>query len=74
VTRNTVGTGLFLLATLALLLQHLLDNLLLFDQERTDDAIPHAVTASRAAVCALHRLLGLGDLRVLARSESRDLW
>ena len=65
---------LFLLATLALLLEHLLDDLLLLDQEGTDDAVTNAVTASRATVCALNGLLGLGDLGVLARSEGGDLF
>ena len=66
------STGLFLLALL--LLQHLLDDLLLLDQEGAHDAVPHAVAAPRTAVRALHRLLGLGDLGVLAGPESRDLF
>lgn len=65
--------NLFLLLALLLLLEHLLDNLLLLDQEGTDDPVPHAVTASGSAIGSLDSLLGLGDLGVLARSESGDL-
>jgi hypothetical protein len=64
---------LFLLLALLLLLQHLLDNLLLFDEESADDAVPNAVTASRAAVRALDGLLRVGDLGVLAGAESGNL-
>ena len=38
--------ALFLLAATLLLLQHLLNDLLLLNQESADDAVPHAVTAS----------------------------
>ena len=65
--------NLFLLAALLLLLQHLLDNLLLLDQEGTDDAVAHAVAAAGATVGTLDGLLGLGDLGVLAGAESGDL-
>jgi len=64
---------LFLLLALLLLLQHLLDDLLLLDKEGADDAVTDAATASRATVGALDGLLGLGDLGVLAGSESGDL-
>lgn len=64
---------LFLLATLALLLEHLLDDLLLLDQEGADDAVTHAVAASRATVGALDGLLGVADLRVLAGAQGGDL-
>lgn len=64
---------LFLLLALASLLQDLLDDLLLLDQEGADDAVPDAVTASRATVGALDGLLGLGDLGVLAGAEGGDL-
>jgi NAD(P)H-dependent FMN reductase len=67
-------THLFLaLATFGLFLEHLLDDLLLLDQEGPDDAVPDAVGASRAAVRTLDGLLGVRDLRVLAGSKSRDL-
>lgn len=81
-TNNTPGkrkpscrhaSSLFLLLALALLLQHLLDNLLLLDQERADDAVAHAVAAPRSTVCALDGLLGLGDLGVLAGSQGGNL-
>ena len=64
---------LFLLATLALLLEHLLDDLLLLDQEGADDAVTHAVAASRATVGALDGLLGVADLSVLAGAQGGDL-
>ena len=64
-------TGLFFLALL--LLQHLLDDLLLLNQESADDAVPHAVAASRSTVCSLDCLLGLGDVGVLAGSQGRNL-
>lgn len=66
-------SSLFLLLVLALLLQHLLDDLLLLDQESTDNTVTHAVAASRTAVCSLDGLLGLGDLGVLAGSQGGDL-
>lgn len=67
------ASSLFLLLAGALLLQHLLDDLLLLDQERADDAVAHAVAAPRTAVCALDGLLGLGDLGVLAGTQGGDL-
>lgn len=51
------------------LLEHLLDDLLLLDQESTDDAVLNAVGASRSAVGALDGLLGAGNLGVLAGAE-----
>lgn len=66
-------SSLFLLLALAGLLQHLLDDLLLLNEESTDDTVPDAVTASGATVCALDSLLGLGDLSVLAGAQGRDL-
>lgn len=69
----TTAACLFLRLALLLLLEHLLDNLLLLNQERADDTVTHAVAAPRATVCALDGLLGLGDLGVLAGSESGDL-
>ena len=64
---------LFLLLAGLLVLQHLLDDLLLLDQEGPDDTVTDAVTASRSTVGALDGLLGLGDLGVLAGSESGNL-
>jgi hypothetical protein len=54
------------------LLKHLLNNLLLLDQERADDAILDAVGASRSTVRALNGLLGAGDGGILAWAEGRD--
>ena len=67
-----LGLHLFLLLALLLLLQHLLDDLLLLNEESSDDAVTNTVTASRTTVGTLDGLLGLGDLRVLAGSESGD--
>jgi hypothetical protein len=64
---------LFLLLALLLLLQHLLDDLLLLNEESSDDAVADTVATSRTTVGTLDGLLGLGDLRVLAGSESGDL-
>jgi hypothetical protein len=51
------------------LLKHLLDDLLLLDQESTDDAVLDAVGASRSTVGALDGLLGARNLGVLAGAE-----
>lgn len=56
------------------LLKDLLDNLLLLDQESTDDAVTNAVGASRSTICTLDGLLWAGDLSILARAKSWDLW
>jgi hypothetical protein len=64
---------LFLLLARLLVLQHLLDDLLLLDQEGPHDAVTNAVTASRSTVGALNGLLGLGDLGVLAGSQGGNL-
>lgn len=69
----TQASHLFLLLALALLLQHLLDDLLLLDQECADNSVTHAVAASGAAVCSLDGLLGLRDLGVLAGTQGGDL-
>jgi len=54
------------------LLEDLLDDLLLLDQESTDDAVLDAAGASRSTVGALDGLLGAGDLGVLAGAEGWD--
>jgi hypothetical protein len=54
------------------LLEHLLDDLLLLDQESTDNAVLDAVGASRSTVRTLDGLLGAGDGGIFAGSEGRD--
>ena len=67
------SSDLFLASLLLLrLLQHLLDDLLLLDQESANDAVLDAVGAARATVGALDGLLGAGDGGVLAGAEGRD--
>jgi len=52
------------------LLEHLLDNLLLLDQESADNTVLNAAGASRSTIGALDRLLGARDLGVFARAKS----
>jgi hypothetical protein len=54
------------------LLEHLLDDLLLLDQEGADNAVLNAAGAPRSAVRTLDGLLGAGDLGVLARTKGRN--
>jgi hypothetical protein len=54
------------------LLEHLLDDLLLLDQESTDNAVLDAVGASRSTVRTLDGLLGAGDGGIFAGSEGGD--
>lgn len=54
-------------------LEDLLDNLLLLDQESTDNAVLDAVTAAGTTVCAGDVLLRARDLGVFTRAKSRDL-
>lgn len=63
------------LATLLLLslLQHLLNNLLLLNQESAYDAVSYTVGAPRASIRSLHGLLGLGNRGVLAWSQGGNL-
>lgn len=51
------------------LLEHLLDDLLLLDQESADNAVLDAVGASRTTVRTLDGLLGAGDGGILAGAE-----
>eukprot|EP00976_Prorocentrum_cordatum_P003716 72491-Prorocentrum_minimum.AAC.6 len=53
-------------------LQHLLDDLLLLDQERAHNAGPHAVGAQNATVSALHVLGALGQAVVRTGPQTRD--
>ena len=52
----------------------LLHDLLLLDQEGTDDAILNTVCAAGSTICALDGLGRLGDLGVFAGTECGDLW
>jgi hypothetical protein len=72
---NTDENGLCLaLGGLLLgLLEDLLDDLLLLNQEGTDNAVLDATSATRATVGTADVLLGAGDLGVLAGAESGDL-
>jgi hypothetical protein len=54
------------------LLEHLLDDLLLLDQESTNDAVLDTVGAARATIGTGDSLLGLGDGGVLPGAEGRD--
>jgi hypothetical protein len=54
------------------LLEHLLDDLLLLDQESADDAVLDAAGAPRSTVRTLDGLLGAGNLGVLAGAEGRN--
>ena len=56
------------------LLEDLLDDLLLLNQESTDDAVLDATSAAGTTVGAADVLLGAGDLSVLAGAESGDLY
>lgn len=62
--------GLLLLLRL---LEHLLDDLLLLDQESTDDAVLDAVTAARTTVGTRDVLARTGDLSIFTRAEGGDL-
>lgn len=56
------------------LLEDLLDDLLLLDQECTDDAVLDAVGAAGTTVGTRDVLLGTRDLSVLTGAEGRDLY
>lgn len=61
------------LSRLLRLLQHLLDNLLLLDQERTNDTVLDASGAAGATVGTADVLLGTGDLGVFTGTEGGNL-
>lgn len=74
-SRSTTSSHSFLSGLLLLrLLEHLLHDLLLLDQERAHDAVPHAVAASRSAIGTLDGLLGFGGRGVFSGSEGWDLF
>lgn len=52
---------------------YFLDNLLLLNQESTDNALANAVGAARASVGTADGLGGLRDLSELAGAEGRNL-
>lgn len=54
------------------LLEHLLDDLLLLNQESADNAVLDAVCASRSTVRTLDGLLGAGDGGIFAGTERGD--
>lgn len=72
---NTRSICIFRLALSGLLrlLENLLDDLLLLDQEGTDDTVLDATGAARATVGTADVLLGAGDLSIFTRTESGDL-
>lgn len=53
-------------------LQDLLDDLLLLDQERADNAVADALGAAGAAIGARHGLLVLAEALVLGRAQARQ--
>lgn len=65
--------GLGGLGGLGLSLDDLLDDLLLLDQESTNDSVTDAVGAAGTTVGTVNGLLAAGDASVLGGAESRDL-
>jgi hypothetical protein len=62
------------LTDLFLGLENLLDNLLFFDQESTDNTVTDTVSTTRSTISTANVLLGLGDSSKLTRTESLDLF
>lgn len=65
--------GLLFLLCLLLLLDHVLDDLLFLNQERSDDTGTYAFVATGTSVGTSHVLLVPGNARVLVRAESGNL-
>lgn len=53
-------------------LQNLLYDLLLFEEEGTDDAVAYAAGAARATISTSNTLAALRQLTVLARAQGRN--
>ena len=54
-------------------LENLLDNLLFFNQESTNNAVSDAVSTAGATIGTADSLLGLGDGSEFTRTKSLDL-
>lgn len=65
---------LSLLGGFGLFLNDLLNNLLFFDQESSDDSFLDTVGTSGTTVDSRDGLVGLGDRSVLSWSQSSDTW
>jgi hypothetical protein len=59
---------------LFLSLEDLLDNLLFFNQESTDNTVSNTVSTTRTTISTANVLLGLGDSSELTGTESLDLY
>ena len=70
---HLVVPSLFAFPLVLRFLQHFLDDLLLLNQKRSDDAISYAVGASGTAIGALHRLLGSAYRGILSWAKGGDL-
>jgi len=70
--KKSITTFLCLLLGRGLLREHSLDDLLLFNEKRADDALAHARSAPGAAVGARHSLLALLHVFVLDGTSSGD--
>lgn len=55
-------------------LQNLLDNLLLFDEERTEDALFDLASSQDTAICAVDSLLVLAKTSKCLRAQRRQLF
>lgn len=71
--KSTQSYHLALASLLLRLLENLLDNLLLLDQESTDNPVLDTVGAARATIGTADVLLGARDLGVLAGAQGGDL-
>jgi hypothetical protein len=58
----------------ALGLEDLLDDLLLLNQESAHNSVANAVRATGSTISTADVLLGLGNLSILTRAESNNLY